>query len=134
MLHTLLVQFGPRSSAVDLLVVFVSTRGLWSKSMICSSTVSLRSLDPNPDTQPPVLFRIFRKRRQQSTRVDSFFSIVTDDYELLDCFVHLPDQHEVPFLMDSQKIAEAQAQDAVLLQQVSSKATEGATTTPRTRY
>jgi transposase InsO family protein len=59
--------------------------------------------------------------RQQSTRDDSFFSIVTDDPELLDCFVHLPDQHEIPFQMDYQTIAEAQVQDAVLLQQAQAK-------------
>jgi hypothetical protein len=50
------------------------------------------------------------------TRVDAFHSIVTDDPDLLDCFVHLPDQHSVPFNMDFQMLAEAQVRDAVLLQ------------------
>jgi transposase InsO family protein len=43
--------------------------------------------------------------------------MVTDEPELLDCFVHLPDQQNVPFQMDYPTIAETQLQDAVLLQQ-----------------
>jgi hypothetical protein len=58
-------------------------------------------------------------RRQ--LRVDSFFSMVTDNPDLLDCFVHLPDQQGVPFQMDYHKIAEAQLQDAALLQQAQSQ-------------
>jgi transposase InsO family protein len=54
-------------------------------------------------------------------RVDSFYSLVTEDPVLLECFVHLPDQNNVPFQMDYQTIAEAQAQDAVLLQQARAK-------------
>ena len=40
-----------------------------------------------------------------------------DNPDLLDCFVHLPDQQGIPFRMDYQTIAEAQMQDATLLQQ-----------------
>ncbi|KAG7355485.1 reverse transcriptase RNA-dependent DNA polymerase [Nitzschia inconspicua] len=46
--------------------------------------------------------------------VESYHSMVTDDPDLLDCFVHLPAQQDVPFLMDYQTIAEAQARDAAL--------------------
>jgi transposase InsO family protein len=52
---------------------------------------------------------------------DSFHSILTDDPVLLDCFVHLPDQYNVPFQMDYMTIAEAQVRDAVLLQQSQAK-------------
>jgi RNase H-like domain found in reverse transcriptase len=31
----------------------------------------------------------------------SFYTMVTDDPDLLDCFVHLPDQQDVPFQMDN---------------------------------
>jgi RNase H-like domain found in reverse transcriptase len=48
----------------------------------------------------------------------SFYTMVTDDPDLLDCFVHLPDQQDVPFQMDYQTIAQAQAQDNELLQQL----------------
>jgi hypothetical protein len=53
--------------------------------------------------------------------VDTFYSMVTDDPDLYDCFVHLPDQQDVPFRMDYQTIAEAQSQDAALLQQSQSQ-------------
>jgi hypothetical protein len=43
------VQLGPRSSVEDLLVAFGSTGSLWSRSLVCLTTVSLPSLDPNPD-------------------------------------------------------------------------------------
>ncbi|KAG7361664.1 reverse transcriptase RNA-dependent DNA polymerase [Nitzschia inconspicua] len=46
--------------------------------------------------------------------VEGYYSMVTDDPDLLDCFVHLPAQQDVPFLMDYQTIAEAQARDAAL--------------------
>jgi hypothetical protein len=59
--------------------------------------------------------------RQPSNRIDSFFSMVTNEHDLLDCFVHLPDQQNVPFQMDLQTIAEARLQDAVLLQQAQAK-------------
>ena len=48
---------------------------------------------------------------------DVFFSMVTDDTDLRDCFVHLPDQHGVPFQLDYHTIAQAQLQDAALQQQ-----------------
>jgi Integrase zinc binding domain len=41
-----------------------------------------------------------------------------DDADLSDCFVHLPDQQGVPFRMDFETIAQAQAQDAALLVQI----------------
>jgi hypothetical protein len=47
---------------------------------------------------------------------NSFYSMANDDDDLLDCFVHLPGQQNVPFQMDYQTIAAAQAQDAALLQ------------------
>ncbi|KAG7366313.1 hypothetical protein IV203_028983 [Nitzschia inconspicua] len=46
--------------------------------------------------------------------VEGYYSMVTDDPDLLDCFVHLPAQQDVPFLMDYCTIAEAQARDAAL--------------------
>jgi RNase H-like domain found in reverse transcriptase len=47
----------------------------------------------------------------------SFFSMAIDDDDLLDCFVHLPDDQGIPFrMMDYETIAEAQVQDAALLQ------------------
>jgi hypothetical protein len=53
--------------------------------------------------------------------VDVFYSMVTDDPDLRDCFVHLPDQQGVPFQMDYRTIAQAQSQDAALLQQSQSQ-------------
>lgn len=47
--------------------------------------------------------------------LDAFFTIADDD-DLTDCFVHLPAQQQVPFNMDYNTIAAAQAQDAELLQ------------------
>jgi hypothetical protein len=47
---------------------------------------------------------------------DSFYSMAIDDPSLLDCFVHLPDQAGVPFVLTYENIAEAQARDAELLQ------------------
>ncbi|KAG7370479.1 hypothetical protein IV203_019049 [Nitzschia inconspicua] len=41
--------------------------------------------------------------------------MVTDDLDLRDCFVHLPDQQEVPFLMDYRTIANEQLRDAALI-------------------
>jgi transposase InsO family protein len=49
--------------------------------------------------------------------VDTFYSMAIDDADLCDCFVHLPDQYGVPFRMDFDTIAQAQAQDAALLAQ-----------------
>jgi len=43
----------------------------------------------------------------------SFYSMATDS-QLLNCFVHLPIQESLPFQLDFQSIAEAQAQDAEL--------------------
>jgi hypothetical protein len=47
--------------------------------------------------------------------------MVTDDPDLLDCFVHLPVQQEAPFQMDFQTIADGQVQDAALLQHAQSQ-------------
>jgi hypothetical protein len=46
---------------------------------------------------------------------DSFYSMAIDDPSLLDCFLHLPDQAGVPFVLTNENIANAQAQDAELL-------------------
>ena len=37
-----------------------------------------------------------------------------NDDDLLDCFVHLPDQAGIPFVLDYETIADAQTRDAVL--------------------
>ena len=42
--------------------------------------------------------------------------MANDDDDLLDCFINLPVQQNVPFRMDFQTIAEAQLQDAALLE------------------
>jgi transposase InsO family protein len=47
-----------------------------------------------------------------------------DDDDLLDCFVHLPGQQNIPFQMDYQTIAEAQAQDTALLQHAEKEPTK----------
>jgi hypothetical protein len=39
-----------------------------------------------------------------------------DDDDLLDCFVHLPDQAGIPFVFDYETIADAQTRDAKLQQ------------------
>ncbi len=76
-------------------------------------------------TSDPGILGIFPEKpidmSRHSQRVDSFYSIITDDPALLDCFVHLPDQQDIPFQMDYQTIAEAQVQDAALLQQAQAK-------------
>jgi transposase InsO family protein len=51
----------------------------------------------------------------------SFFSMVIDDLDLSECFVHLPDQQGVPFQLDFQNIAQAQTEDAGLLQERQSR-------------
>ena len=44
----------------------------------------------------------------------SYYSMAADDNELLECFVHLPDQAGIPFVLDYRTISEAQNQDAEL--------------------
>jgi transposase InsO family protein len=66
----------------------------------------------NPHTQPQKPSDVAR----QQDASQSFFSMATDDDNLLDCFVHLPGQQNIPFRMDYQSIAAAQAQDAALIQ------------------
>ena len=39
-----------------------------------------------------------------------------DNDSLLDCFVHLPDQSGIPFVLDYETIAAAQSRDATLQQ------------------
>jgi hypothetical protein len=56
-----------------------------------------------------------------SEQGSQFFSIITDDPALLDCFVHLPEQQNVPFSMDFATIAAAQEQDHDLLQQAQAR-------------
>jgi transposase InsO family protein len=45
---------------------------------------------------------------------DSFFSLAFADDDLCDCFVHLPDQHGVPFQLNFEVIRQAQTQDETL--------------------
>jgi RNase H-like domain found in reverse transcriptase len=48
--------------------------------------------------------------------VDSFYSMAIDDDNLLECFIHLPEQQGIPFNIDYQRIATTQMQDAALLE------------------
>jgi hypothetical protein len=48
-----------------------------------------------------------------SDTLEQFYSLADDD-DLLDCFVHLPLSENVPFVLDYQSIAQAQAGDAQL--------------------
>ena len=48
--------------------------------------------------------------------VDSHAATLLDDNQLIDCFVHLPDQAGIPFVLDYETIATAQAGDAQLQQ------------------
>ena len=45
--------------------------------------------------------------------LNSFYTVATDS-QLLNCFVHLPVQDSLPFILDFKSIADAQAQDAEL--------------------
>jgi hypothetical protein len=45
---------------------------------------------------------------------DSLYSMAIDNDDLLDCFVHLPDQAGIPFVLDYKNIADAQTWDAEL--------------------
>ena len=58
----------------------------------------------------------FNRRTSTPEPVSSFFSMAIDEDNLLDCFVHLPAQQNVPFQMDFITIAALQAQDAALVQ------------------
>jgi hypothetical protein len=60
-------------------------------------------------------------------RVDSFYSFVTDDPDLLDCFVHLPDQYEVPFNMDFHTLARSPSTGRRTASAGTSKAATGTT-------
>jgi hypothetical protein len=53
--------------------------------------------------------------------LSTFYSMAIDDPSLLDCFVHLPDQAGVPFVLTYENMANAQAQDAELLQFVANE-------------
>jgi transposase InsO family protein len=57
----------------------------------------------------------------ESEEREAFFSIIVDEPILLDCFVHLPDQQGVPFLLDYETIVAAQNQDPDLLQQTQAR-------------
>ena len=48
--------------------------------------------------------------------LESFYSMATDENDLLDCFVNLPDQSGIPFVLDYETISQAQTQDAELLE------------------
>jgi transposase InsO family protein len=54
----------------------------------------------------------------QTDPLNAFYSMAIDDNDLFDCFVHLPDAEGVPFQMDYQTIANAQAGDALLQQRL----------------
>jgi hypothetical protein len=45
---------------------------------------------------------------------DSFFLMMIDDDDLLDCFVNLPDTENIPFVLNYQTIANAQRNDVIL--------------------
>ena len=53
----------------------------------------------------------------------NFSSMAIDDDDLLDCFIHLPGDQEVPFVLNYQTIRDAQVKDArlVALQQAKPK-------------
>jgi hypothetical protein len=63
-----------------------------------------------------------RQREQNCENPDSslqgfsFYSMAIEDDDLLDCFVHLPDQAGVPFVLDYETAADAQTRDAELQQ------------------
>jgi hypothetical protein len=46
--------------------------------------------------------------------LDSFFSMMIDDDDLLDCFVNLPNIKNVPFVLNYQTNADAQRNDFIL--------------------
>ena len=49
-----------------------------------------------------------------TNHIDTYFSIVTDNSDLLDCFVHLPNEDGLQFDLDYQTIRDAQVGDACL--------------------
>lgn len=53
--------------------------------------------------------------------LQQYYSMVIDDSDLLDCFVHLPLAEDVPFEMDYRTIAASQARDADLLDRLQNK-------------
>jgi hypothetical protein len=53
-------------------------------------------------------------KNPDSSLDDSLYSMAIDDDDLLDCFVHLPDQAGIPFVLDYETIADAQTRDAEL--------------------
>jgi hypothetical protein len=55
-------------------------------------------------------------KNRETSQYDSFYSMAIDDDDLLDCFVHLPDQSGIPFVFDYETIADAQTRDAKLQQ------------------
>ncbi|KAG7346017.1 reverse transcriptase RNA-dependent DNA polymerase [Nitzschia inconspicua] len=66
-----------------------------------------------PEKPSDVLHPSFTEDTSDSP-VEGYYSMVTDDPDLCDCFVHLPDQQDVPFQLDYKTIAEAQSRDAAL--------------------
>jgi hypothetical protein len=65
----------------------------------------------------------YRKEISNFTRdpndpLNNFYSMAIDDSDLLDCFVHLPDQSGIEFVLDYETIADAQIRDAELQQLV----------------
>ena len=52
--------------------------------------------------------------------LDNVYSMAIDDSNLVDCFIHLPDPAGAQFVLDYTTIANAQNQDAELVQLVES--------------
>jgi hypothetical protein len=56
------------------------------------------------------------KNPDSSLKGSSFYSVAIDDDDLLNCFVHSPDQAGIPFVLDYETTADAQTRDAKLQQ------------------
>ena len=46
--------------------------------------------------------------------LNAYYSMAIDDDDLLDCFVNLPSSEDIPFVLDYERIANAQLRDARL--------------------
>jgi len=57
-----------------------------------------------------------RENPDLSLEGSSFCSVAIDDDDLLDCFLHSPDQAGIPFVLDCEAAADAQTRDAELQQ------------------
>jgi hypothetical protein len=108
------VFYDGASSWKNMVRFFITSKG--SENRVADALSRLPREETDPVSFPEKLSDI-----RCLPRVDSRFSMVTDDPDLLDCLVHLPVQQEAPFQMDFQTIAEAQLQDAALLQHAQSQ-------------